>query len=112
MTEDSVARLWQKWELEAQKHLRPRAEVRVHPASPLDRGRPPQWRPYRLSHCLGGHMGALITCRKGIYSAGATAPSRSFSTPLTRNAITAVANTNPSAITAVVASTRSKPPRP
>jgi hypothetical protein len=61
---------------------------------------------------LESHMGAQTLCRKGIYSADTTAPNRSFSTPLTRNAITAVANTNPSAITAVVASTRSKPPRP
>jgi hypothetical protein len=61
---------------------------------------------------LGAQYGGSDTLSQGIYSAGTTAPNRSFSTPLTRNAIKAVANTNPSAITAVVASTRSKPPRP
>jgi len=46
------------------------------------------------------------------HSAGATAPDRCFSTPLTSTAITAVANTKPSAMKAVVPSTRSNPPRP
>ena len=42
----------------------------------------------------------------------ATARPRSFSTPLTSTAIAAVAKTKPSAMTAVVPSTRPKPPRP
>src|SRR5260370_679027 len=46
------------------------------------------------------------------HSAGATARERCFSTALTSTAITAVANTKPSAMVAVVPSTRSKPPRP
>src|SRR5712691_8979473 len=44
------------------------------------------------------------------HSAGATA--RAFSTPFTRMAITAVATTKPSAMTAVIASTSPKPPWP
>jgi len=46
------------------------------------------------------------------HSAGATTRERCFSTPLTSTAITAVAKTKPSAMVAVVPSTRSKPPRP
>jgi hypothetical protein len=46
------------------------------------------------------------------HSAGAGARASSFSTPLTSKAISAVPTTNPSAMTAVMLSTRSKPPRP
>src|SRR5262245_27873877 len=46
------------------------------------------------------------------HSAGATTRERCFSTPLTSTAMTAVAKTKPSAMVAVVPSTRSKPPRP
>ena len=46
------------------------------------------------------------------YSAGATTRVRSFSAPLTSTAITAVANTKPSAMAAVTPSSRPKPPRP
>ncbi len=58
---------------------------------------------------------AMWDCGNGSargYSAGATAGAFSFSTALTRTAITAVATTKPSAMTAVVARTRPKPPRP
>ena len=46
------------------------------------------------------------------YSAGATARVRSFSTPLTKSVIAPLASTMPRATTAVVPSTRPKPPRP
>ena len=109
-----------------QKRLRPRtrrcAYIRRHQ---LDRGRTSNGA-FRLQHhCSAKRMNATKVpqgvkktpsagpaCPAPGHSAGATARVRSLSTPLTSTAITAVATTKPSAITAVVPSTKPKPPRP
>src|SRR5262249_35085350 len=64
-----------------------------------------------------GAGGQQLECRSASesahgHSAGAMTRTRSFSTSWTSTAIAAVAITKPSAITAAVPSTRSKPPRP
>ena len=72
----------------------------------------PAMEPRGLPHRLSRQCGNAEMVPQTGYSAGATACARAFSTSLTRKAITAVAKTKPSAMAAVVVSTRPKPPRP